>query len=113
MMKIRLPDLKAGVEDTITRNAPAMIVFHADKDAENHREDIYVALAFGLLAAHSLGLGACAIDLIPPAIERNPELRRMFSIPDGNEVVASVILGFPRYRYQRTIQRELKSIHWV
>lgn len=113
LMKIRLPDLKAGVEDTITRNAPAMIVFHADKEAENHKEDIYIALAFGLLAAHSLGLGACAIDLIPPAIERSQELRRMFSIPDGNEVVASMILGFPKHRYQRTIRRELKSVEWI
>ena len=113
LMKIRLPDLKAGVEDTITRNAPAMIVFHADREAENHKEDIYIALAFGLLAAHSLGLGACAIDLIPPAIERNQELRRMFSIPDGNEVVASMILGFPKYRYRRAIRRDLKSTEWI
>jgi len=113
MMRIRLPDLKAGVEDTITRSAPAMIIFHADKDAENYKEDIYIALTYGLLAAHSLGLGACAIDLIPPPIERNQELRIMFSIPDGNEVVASMILGFPKYKYQRAIQRRLKSVKWI
>ena len=113
LMKIRLPDLKAGVEDTITRNAPAMIIFHANKDEENYKEDIYIALTYGLLAAHSLGLGGCAIDLVPPTLERNQELRKMFSIPDGNEVVASMILGFPKYKYQRVIKRELKSVKWI
>ena len=33
-----------------------MILFHAP--ARN--EDVFIALAFGLLAAHALGLGACA-----------------------------------------------------
>ena len=112
-MKIRLPDLKAGVEDTITRNAPAMIIFHADKEAENYREDIYIALTYGFLAAHSLGLGGSAMDLIPPPIERNKELRKMFSIPDNNEVVGSMIVGFPKYKYRRAIKRELKSVTWI
>jgi ferredoxin len=113
IMKSRLPDLKAGTEDTITRYAPAMILFHADKKAENAREDIYIALTYGFLAAHSLGLGGSAMDLIPPAVERNKELRKMFAIPEGNEVIASMIVGFPKYRYQRAIKRNLKSIKWI
>jgi len=113
LMKIRMPDLKAGVEDTIIRNAPALIIFHADKDTENYRQDIYIALTYGFLAAHSLGLGGSAMDLIPPAIERNKELRKLFGIPDNNEVVASMILGFPKYKYQRAIKRELKSVTWI
>lgn len=113
LMKSRLPELKAGTEDTITRNAPSMLVFHANRNVENYRSDIYIALTFGLLAAHALGLGASAIDLIPPTIERSQELRKMFLIPDGNEVVASMIIGFPKYKYQRAIKRELKSVKWI
>ncbi len=44
LMKSRLPELKLGKEDTITRNAPAMILFHADRNAENHETDIHIAL---------------------------------------------------------------------
>ncbi len=113
LMKMRLPGLKDGTEDTITRYAPAMIIFHANRDAENYREDIYIALTYGFLAAHALGLGGSAMDLIPPAIERNKELRKLFSIPDSNEVVASMILGFPKYKYQRTIRRKLKGVTWI
>jgi nitroreductase/NAD-dependent dihydropyrimidine dehydrogenase PreA subunit len=113
VMRSRLPELKRGAEDTITRGAPAMIIFHAHRAAENHEADIYIALSHGLLAAHALGLGACAIDLIPPAIEKSPALRELFSIPDSNVVVASMILGYPKLGYQRGIKRELKRVTWI
>jgi nitroreductase len=109
----RLPDLKAGTEDTITRGAPAMILFHANRDTENYRTDAYIALTYGFLAAHALGLGGSAMDIIPPAIERSKKLRAMFGIPDTNEVVASMIVGYPKYRYQRGIKRELAGIKWL
>ena len=113
LMKNRLPELKMGVEDTITRYAPAMIVFHANRNAENYEADIYIALTFGLLAAQALGLGGSAMDLIPPAIQNNRKLREIFLIPDSNEVVASMILGYPKYSYRRGIKRELKSVRWI
>jgi nitroreductase len=113
LMKSRLPELKMGVEDTITRYAPAMIVFHANRNVENYEADIYIALTYGFLAAHALGLGGSAMDLIPPAIQNSPMLRKMLLIPDNNVVVASMILGYPKYRYQRGIKRELRSVTWI
>ncbi len=109
LMKARLPGLKAGTEDTIARGAPCMILFHAPV----HNEDIFIALAFGLLAAHSLGLGACAIGLIPPAINRNSELRKMFRIPEGNQVSASMVLGYPKFKYSRGILRSPAGLTWI
>jgi len=113
LMKSRLPELKSGKEDTITRHAPSMILLHADRNAENYETDIHIALTYGFLAAHALGLGGSAMDLIPPAIENSRELRRMFSIPESNTVVGSMILGYPKYRYQRGIKRELKGVLWI
>lgn len=113
IMKTRLPELKKASEDTITRNAPAMILFHANRNAENHKADIYIAATYGILAAHSLGLGATIIDLISNAVERNKELRKMFLIPDNNEVTAAMIVGYPAYKYQRGIKRELKTVKWI
>jgi ferredoxin len=113
LMKSRLTELKRGTEDTITRYAPAMIVFHAHQDAENYEEDIYIALTYGFLAAHAIGLGGTAMSLIPPPIQRSPVLRKMFSIPETNVVVGSLILGYPKYHYQRGIKRNLKSVTWI
>lgn len=113
MFNIKLPFMKNRTEDAITRNAQAIILFHADKQADNYKADIYIAMTYALLKAHSLGIGATAVDLIPPAVERVPYLRQLFKIPDQNEVVASVILGYPKYKYKRAIKRELKSVTWV
>jgi len=109
LMKSRMPGLKAGTEDTIARGAPCLILFHAPV----HNEDIFIALAFGLLAAHSLGLGACAIGLIPPAVNRNSELMKMFKVPESNLVLASMVLGYPKYKYCRSIRRSPAGLTWV
>ncbi len=113
MFNIKLPFMKKGVEDAITRNAQALILFHANRQSDNYTSDIFIAVAFALLKAHTLGIGATAIDLIPPAIERTPHLKQMFNIPKENIVVASVILGYPKFKYKRAIQRHLKSITWI
>jgi len=109
IMRIRMPALKAGTEDTIARGAPCMILFHAPV----HNEDIFIALAYALLAAHSLGLGACAVGLIPPPINRNPELKKMFKVPEGNTVLASMVLGYPKYKYSRGIRRSPAGLTWI
>jgi len=109
LMKARMPGLKAGTEDSIARGAPCMILFHAPV----RNEDIFIALAYGLLAAHSLGLGACAIGLIPPAINRNPELRKMFKVPQSNLVLASMVLGYAKYKYSRGIRRSPAGLTWI
>jgi nitroreductase/NAD-dependent dihydropyrimidine dehydrogenase PreA subunit len=113
MFNIKLPFMKNGTEDAITRNAQAMILFHADKQSDNYKADIFIALGYAMLKAHSLELGATAIDLIPPAIERTPYLKQLFQIPKENEVVASMIIGYPKHKYKRAIQRQLKSITWI
>lgn len=113
LLNVKLPGLKNGTEDAITRGAPAMILFHADRDGEDIREDIYIAATYCILAAHALGLGGSIMDLIPPAINKKPELRKLFHVPQNHDVVASVILGFPKYAYQRGIHRTLKSVEWL
>jgi nitroreductase len=113
VMRARLPELKAGTEDTITRGAPAMLLFHADEKGEDVRADAMIDAAYAMLAAHALGLGACIVDLIPPAINKKNDLRKLFAIPRTDEVLAAVIVGHPKYVYRRGIRRPLRSVHWI
>ena len=112
-MEKGLPEMKEKGTNIFTRRAPALLLFHAHRDSENHNEDTQVALTYGLLAAHSLGLDATAIGLIPPAVERNQELRKLFQIPKNNEVLASMIVGYPKVTFQRGIQRKLAGERWI
>jgi nitroreductase len=112
-MAYRLPDMRAGGPDTITRGAPVLLLFHAHREAEGHTGDAWIALTYGLLAAHALGLGATALSLVPPVVERTPGLRALFQIPQENKVVASMVVGYPQVRFKRGIRRELADVHWM
>ena len=112
-MEKGLPEMKEKGRDIFTRGAPALILFHAPRGSENHTEDSHIAITYGLLAAHALGLGASAIGLIPPAVERNQHLRKLFQIPRGNEVLASMIVGYPKVPFKRGIRRGLPKVTWV
>jgi hypothetical protein len=112
-LRFRLPDMKQGGVDTITRGAPAMLLLHAHRESGAHTGDVFIALTYGLLASHALGLGATAISLVPPAIERVSELRAMFQIPSVNEVLASMIVGYPKHHFRKGIQRAVAGVHWL
>ncbi len=113
VMEKGLPEMQEKGRDIFTRGAPALLLFHAHRGSENHTEDSHVAVTYGLLAAHALGLGAAAIGLIAPAVERNRALRKLFQIPGENEVLASMIVGYPKLSFRRGIKRELAKVSWI
>ena len=90
-----------------------MLLFHARRLSGNHTEDVIIALTYGFLAAHALGLGACAIGLVPPIVERSSSLRKMFQIPNENEVLASIVMGYQKYRFERGVRRALVSVNKI
>ena len=99
--------------DDITRNAPAMIIFHAPKTAEEHTVDAYICMTYAMLAAHSLGLGTTVVGLIGPAINHSKPLRKLFRIPEGHEVAHAMILGYPKYRFKHAIVRPKKNVTYL
>jgi ferredoxin len=107
-----LYDSSKGIDD-ITRSAPAMILFHGRKEAGEHTVDANIYITYAMLAAHSLGLGATIIGLIGPPINQNKDLRKMFKIPEGNEVVETLIVGYPKYSFKRAIVRPRTKVTWI
>jgi nitroreductase len=103
--------LKYG--DRITRHAPALIILHAEKDAEEHSNNSLIFACYMMLAAHSLGLGASLIGLVPPAINKVDVLKDIFKIPRDHESVISLILGYPKFKYKRAIRRQKANVEWL
>jgi len=109
----KLGNYKLVHGDRITRNAPAILLFHANKGAMGHTHDAIIYATYAMLAAHSLGLGATMISLVPAAINKVKHLQSIFKIPEGNEVIISLIIGYKKIRYKRGIKREKKNIFWI
>lgn len=105
--------IRAADHDDIARNAPALLLFHAHRGAEEHVIDSHIALTYAFLTAHALGLGATVSGLIPPAINNHKRLRAMFEIPAGHEVTTALILGYPKYKFKRAIIRPRTHVHWL
>ncbi|PLX09678.1 MAG: hypothetical protein C0596_01265 [Marinilabiliales bacterium] len=112
-----LPRIEKGVYqnfsddyDGITRGAYTLMIFHAPYDSEEHVEDAFIMVSYASIAAHALGIGATIVGLVPAALNKSPELRKIYEIPDKHNSVISLILGYPKYKYHRGIKRELKSV---
>lgn len=115
-----LPRIELGVYrnyteeyDGITRGASTLMLFHAPKDAPEHTEDAYIMVIYAALAAQALGLGATIVGLVPPAVNKLPELRKMWNIPETHTSIVSLILGNPKYKYRRGIKRQIKQVRWI
>jgi nitroreductase len=109
----KLGNYKLEYGDRISRGAPALIIFHAEKGAEAHTNNSLIYSTYAMLAAHSLGLGATMIEIISAAINRVKEVRNLFQIPEENEAVMSVIVGYPKYKYRRAVRRAMQEIDWI
>jgi nitroreductase/NAD-dependent dihydropyrimidine dehydrogenase PreA subunit len=109
----KLENYKLKLGDRITRDAPAILIFHAEKGAEEHTNNSIIYATYTMLAAHALGLGATMIGIVPAAINKVREVKEIFRIPEENEAVMSVIIGYPKYKYQRTIIRKRQIINWI
>lgn len=99
--------------DRITRNAPAIIIFHADKGAEEHTNNALIYATYAMLTAQSLGLGATMIGLVPAGINKVKEVKGIFRIPDNHEAITSVIVGYPKIKYKYAIKRERTHINYI
>jgi ferredoxin len=109
----KLGNYKLEYGDRITRDAPAILIFHANKEAEEHTNNSLIYATYAMLSAHSLGLGATMIGIVPAAINKIKEVKEIFQIPEENEAIISVIIGYPKYKYKRAVKREKKHITWI
>jgi nitroreductase/NAD-dependent dihydropyrimidine dehydrogenase PreA subunit len=104
---------KAHSRNKIFYDAPVLLLFHAHKLAPEHTPDSYIDMTYAWLAAHSLNLGAIAIGLLPFPINRDKRLRKLFQIPDENEVIIGLGVGYHQTKYRRTIKRSLAKVTWI
>lgn len=103
--------LKYG--DRISRGASALIILHADQGAEEHTHNSLIYATYISFALHSLGLGGTINGIIPAAINKDPQIKSYFNIPENHEAVISIMFGYPKYKYKKMIKRAPKKTHWI
>ena len=95
--------------DAICRGAPHLVLAHTPQGREANG---VIALTTLELAAYALRLGACWSGLFHAALNGSAELREAVGLPDGRACSGVMLLGYPRYAYQRLPQRKPARIVW-
>jgi len=99
--------------DTVLRNAPAVMVFHSTPHASTPKDDCVIAAHTIVLYAMTLGLETCYIGLLEISAAASPAIMEELSLPYGNKVYSVLILGYPKYRYLRTVDRKPIQASWA
>lgn len=100
--------------DTILRGAPHIILATTNKDFPRGRENSVFAFAYLELYATTLGLGSCWAGLFEMcAFSGYKPLLELFQIPEGTEITGAVMVGYPKYKYQRVVERNPLEVTWL
>jgi nitroreductase len=98
--------------DRICRNAPHLIVASADKADRTAPTAATIALTYLELAAHAMGAGTCWAGYFNMAAGLWPPLQEALGLPSGDIPLGTMMVGHPRYRYQRLAARRAPTITW-
>lgn len=90
-------------------NAPCLICIVAGKEASTMTADCALAAGYLMLSAVFRGLGTCWIELGKQV--RDPNLLKMIKLPDGHQIYAPVIVGYPENIPVMPERKEPEIIH--
>lgn len=98
--------------DAVLRDAPALVVASAPKEASNGMVDVTLALSYFELAAPTLGLGTCWAGLLEGALLSSSTAREALGIPERHPYHYPMMVGYPKSKYYRLPQRKTPKITW-
>lgn len=104
---------KEGRGDEILRDCKALMLFHSPILEPMGEKNCTISAFHAIFMAEALGVGSCFNDLVPPACNRSPEIRKFLGLPEGREVHSSLTLGFAKYKYRKVVPRRLAEVRYL
>ncbi len=98
--------------DRILRSAPHLIVAHGLKTLAPIQGACTIALTYLDLAAASFGLGTCWAGYFTAAANFHPPLLSTLALPQDYLPYGAMMIGYPKYAYQRMPLRNAPNITW-
>lgn len=99
--------------DTILRKAPSLVLAVCESGNAKGRENTIFSLAYLELFAPSLGLGSCWAGLFEmAAFSGYGPLLELLKIPQNYLFTGAVMVGHPKYKFQRLVCRNPINVLW-
>jgi nitroreductase/NAD-dependent dihydropyrimidine dehydrogenase PreA subunit len=100
--------------DTVLRNAPHLILATAPKDFKNGRENTISQLTYAELYATTIGLGSCWAGLFEfCAFSNYSPLLSLFNISEDRVITGAVMVGYPKYKYKKLVDRNPLDVTFI
>jgi nitroreductase/Pyruvate/2-oxoacid:ferredoxin oxidoreductase delta subunit len=96
--------------NTFIWDAPAVVIAFAEKGSPIASTDCVIAASYFDLAATSAGLGCCWAGFLQIAAASYPAMIEAVALPEGCAPYGCLMVGYPRYRYQRAPARKPAGI---
>lgn len=98
--------------DVVFRGAPMLIVAHADQALRPAPAACTIAAAYLELAAPTFNLGGCWAGYFMAAAANYPPMQEALALPPGHLCFAALMVGHPKFSYQRLPLRNPPKISW-
>jgi nitroreductase/NAD-dependent dihydropyrimidine dehydrogenase PreA subunit len=102
--------------DPVLRDAPCVLIFHSSPRASTPKDNCVIAAHTVTIYARTLGLESCYIGLLDKAFWAYEPLRQSLyglGLPQGHGLYSVLILGYPRYKFLRAVDRQPVKIIWL
>ncbi|MCP4673259.1 MAG: hypothetical protein GY857_18365 [Desulfobacula sp.] len=109
------PMIIAGYDagfNSITHNAPCVVITSAPGLYENGMVDLSIALSYFEFISISADLGTCWLGLIAQALKYSEPLKEAAGLPKSHSHFYPMALGYPKFKYHRLPERKPANIIW-
>ena len=98
--------------DPVFYRAPAVIVFHSSKEGRSQKDNCVIASTSMGLLARTMGLEFTYIGIFEAAANESPPVMEELNLPKGHGVYSVIILGYPKLKFLRTVDRKPTAVRW-
>jgi len=108
----RLTQARSMDMDPIFHRAPAMIIFHSPIDTSAPEDNCLIASTTMSLIARTMGIESTYIGLFKGAARNHEKIHAELNLPLGNRIYSVLIMGYPRLKFHRTVDRKPIQARW-
>lgn len=100
--------------DVILRDAPHLVIATSSVDNSFGRDNSVLSLAYAELYAPTLGLGTCWSGFVEMcALAGYLPLIEVLQIPASTKVTGAIMVGYPKYKFRRLVDRNPLQTTWL
>ncbi|MHA1212644.1 MAG: nitroreductase family protein [Candidatus Heimdallarchaeota archaeon] len=97
-------------KDSLFHFAPLIVIFHGKEGGVSLSDNCNQAAAYFRVLAHAYSLGTCYIGYLRYFALFNKRILELISIPKGNQIQQTVIVGYPKHKFRTFVARKPSKI---